>query len=271
MFFRQISTPKEYISHHLQHLQFNLHTLKLLSGHNISTNFWILNLDSLFFSIILGLIFLFPFYKIAKNMQKNPNKIQTAVEILINFVNDNVNDIFHAKSQLIAPLSLTIFVWIFLMNAMDLIPVDFIPLFIKYFFHYSTIRVVPSSDINITFSMSIGVFILIIFYSIKIKGGKGFLKELIFQPFQHPIFYFFNFILESISLLSKPISLSLRLFGNIYAGEMIFILIASLIPWWCQWILNVPWAIFHILVIALQAFVFMILTIVYLSMASKKH
>jgi F-type H+-transporting ATPase subunit a len=154
---------------------------------------------------------------------------------------------------------------------MDLFPIDLFPLIGESFFHFSALRIVPSSDINITLSMSFSIFILILFYSFKIKGTVNFLKELTMQPFNHPLLFFLNFILEIVNLLSKPISLGLRLFGNMYAGEMIFILIAGLLPWWLQWMLTVPWAIFHVLIISLQAFIFMVLTIVYLSMASKKH
>ncbi|CAL4317464.1 ATP synthase subunit a [Buchnera aphidicola (Thelaxes suberi)] len=271
MFFRQISTPQEYISHHLQHVRLDLSSLKLIPSNILSNSFWVLNLDSIIVSILLGCIFLSFFYIASIQNSYIPNKIQIFIELIINFVNKNIKDIMHTKNNFVGPLSLTIFVWIFLMNAMDLIPVDFFPFIFENIFNCPNLRIVPSSDINITFSMSLAVFLLILFYSIKTKGISGLFKELICQPFKHPIFYFFNFILETISLLSKPISLSLRLFGNIYAGEMIFILISSFIPWWMQWILNVPWAIFHILVITLQSFVFMILTIVYLSMASKKH
>lgn len=133
------------------------------------------------------------------------------------------------------------------------------------------LRVVPSADVNITMSMALGVFFLILYYSIKVKGISGFVKELTLQPFNHPAAIPVNFILETVTLISKPVSLGLRLFGNMYAGELIFILIAGLLPWWSQWILSVPWAIFHILIITLQAFIFMVLTIVYLSMAQEDH
>lgn len=156
------------------------------------------------------------------------------------------------------------------MNVMDLLPIDYLPhtaqaLGIPY------LRVVPSADVNITLSMALGVFFLIFFYSIKMKGVSGFVKELTLTPFNHWAFVPINFILETVTLLAKPVSLGLRLFGNMYAGEMIFILIAAMLPWWSQWFLNVPWAIFHILVITLQAFIFMVLTIVYLSMAYEEH
>ena len=189
--------------------------------------------------------------------------------MMVEFVDTSVKESFHGKNKVIAPLALTIFVWIFLMNLMDLIPVDFIP-------HLATLagvpyfRIVPTTDINATLGMSLSVFALIIYYSIKIKGVGGFTKELTLQPFNTPIMIPFNFVLEMVGLLAKPVSLALRLFGNLYAGELIFILIAIL-PWFAQWALSVPWAIFHILVITLQAFIFMMLTIVYLSMAHEDH
>jgi len=154
---------------------------------------------------------------------------------------------------------------------MDLIPVDFLPYLGTEVFGLPALRVVPTADVNITLSMALAVFVLILFYSIKMKGVGGFVKELTMQPFNHPVFIPINLILEGVSLLSKPVSLGLRLFGNMYAGELIFILIAGLLPWWSQWMLSLPWAIFHILIITLQAFIFMVLTIVYLSMASEEH
>ncbi|WMY97191.1 MAG: F0F1 ATP synthase subunit A [Arsenophonus sp.] len=264
---------KKYIEHHLENLQLDLHNFKLIDPLNKNEfSFWVLNIDSLFFSIFLGIIFLTLFRIIAINATSFiPNKLQTAIEIIINFVNHFVSDIFHGKSKIIAPLALTVFVWIFMMNIMDLLPIDFLPYIAKKYLMFPTLRIVPTTDLNITISMAIDVFILIIFYNIKIKGFKNFIKELTLQPFNHPIFIPLNLILEGISFLSKPISLSLRLFGNMYAGELIFILIAALLPWWSQWILNLPWAIFHILIVTLQAFIFMILTIIYLSMASEKN
>ncbi|WP_343183076.1 F0F1 ATP synthase subunit A [Buchnera aphidicola (Neophyllaphis podocarpi)] len=267
-----IFNSQEYISHHLRHLQLDLHTFKLVDPHKIPSTFWLLNIDSIFFSFLLGLIFLLFFYISSKNLTiSSPSKLQVFLEIIINFISKNVEEIFFIKDKLIAPLAFTIFIWIFLMNLMDLVPVDLIPFIGKYYFNFSSIRLVPSADVNITLSMSIGILLLILFYSIKNKGFLGFLKELLVTPFNHPAFMIINLILESVSLLSKPISLGLRLFGNMYAGEMIFILISGLIPWWAQWILNIPWAIFHILIIFLQSFIFMVLTIVYLSMASKNH
>ncbi|EIR41534.1 ATP synthase F0, A subunit [Yersinia pestis PY-72] len=226
----------------------------------------------MFFSVVLGLAFLLVFRKVAASATSGvPGKLQTAVELIIGFVDNSVRDMYHGKSKVIAPLALTVFVWVLLMNMMDLLPIDLLPYIGEHVFGLPALRVVPTADVSITLSMALGVFILIIFYSIKMKGVGGFTKELTMQPFNHPIFIPVNLILEGVSLLSKPLSLGLRLFGNMYAGELIFILIAGLLPWWSQWMLSVPWAIFHILIITLQAFIFMVLTIVYLSMASEEH
>lgn len=253
------ATPQEYISHHLTQLQ-------------VGTGFWSINIDSMFFSVVLGIVFLTVFRKVAKNATSGvPGKLQTAVELIVGFVDNNVKDMYRGKSKVIAPLALTVFVWVFLMNLMDLIPVDFLPYLGTEVFGLPALRVVPTADVNITLSMALAVFVLILFYSIKMKGVGGFVKELTMQPFNHPVFIPINLILEGVSLLSKPVSLGLRLFGNMYAGELIFILIAGLLPWWSQWMLSLPWAIFHILIITLQAFIFMVLTIVYLSMASEEH
>ncbi|CAN0581441.1 unnamed protein product [Ectocarpus sp. 12 AP-2014] len=187
----------------------------------------------------------------------------------VEFIQGVVRDGFHGRNPLIAPLALTIFVWILLMNCLKLIPVDYIPsiahaLGLEYF------KIVPTTDPNGTFGISIGVFLLIIFYSLKVKGIGGFTKELSMQPFNHWSLIPFNLFLEILVLIVKPISLALRLFGNMYAGEVVFILIA-LLPLWIQWTLNVPWAIFHILVVVLQAFIFTTLTVVYLSAAHEDH
>lgn len=268
----EYASSQEYIGHHLTHLQLDLRTFELVRGHDAPATFWVINLDSLFFSVILGLLFLWLFRRIAKSATSGvPGKLQTAIELVVGFVDSNVRDMYYGKSKVIAPLALTIFVWVFLMNFMDLLPIDFLPMLGEHFLGLPALRVVPSADVNVTLSMALGVFILILFYSIKMKGIGGFTKELTLQPFNHPLFIPVNLLLEGVSLLSKPISLGLRLFGNMYAGELIFILIAGLLPWWSQWVLNVPWAIFHILIISLQAFIFMVLTIVYLSMASEEH
>jgi F-type H+-transporting ATPase subunit a len=241
-------------------------------------NFWTINVDSMAFSVILGLVFCLLFRKVAKNISTGrPGKLQAGIESVVLLVDGFVRDGFHYKNSLIAPLSLTIFVWVFMMNLMDLIPVDWLPgvataVGIPY------LKVVPTTDINVTFAMSISIFLLTLFYSIKIKGAGGFLKELTFHPLAPPtkglgviaapLYIAFNFVLEFVSLLAKPISLSLRLYGNMYAGELIFILIALLGLW--QIPFHFGWAVFHILVITLQAFIFMMLTIVYLAQAHDK-
>ncbi len=246
------ANASEYIIHHLTNL-------------TAGEGFWTFHLDTLFFSFTLGAFALFLFRIAAKNATSGvPGKLQNFVELLIDFVDTQVKDSFHGRSELIAPLALTIFVWVFLMNFMDLIPVDLLPL-VAGWGGVHNLRVVPTTDLNLTFAMSITVFLLMIFYSIKIKGAVGFAKELLFHPFGKwmlPV----NLLLKVVEEFAKPISLALRLFGNLYAGELIFILIA-LLPWWAQFTLGLPWAIFHILVITLQAFIFMMLTIVYLSMA----
>jgi F-type H+-transporting ATPase subunit a len=251
-------TSQEYISHHLTFL-------------SAGEGFWSINIDSMVISVLLGAGMIWLFYRVAKNATSGvPGKLQCFVEMIVEFVDGTVKDVFSGKSTLIAPLAITIFGWVFLMNLMDLIPVDFLPQ-AAGLIGINHLRVVPSADVNITLSMALGVFLLILFYSFKIKGPIGFAKELTLQPFNHWAFIPINLILEGVTLISKPVSLGLRLFGNMYAGELIFILIAGLLPWWSQWILSVPWAIFHILIITLQAFIFMVLTIVYLSQASEEH
>ncbi|MGY3571158.1 F0F1 ATP synthase subunit A [Vibrio sp. SCSIO 43135] len=254
-------TASGYIEHHLQHL--SLAKLGLVE----ETSFWNVHIDSLFFSWFTGLIFLGVFYLVAKKVTAGvPGKLQCFVEMVVEFVDQNVKDTFHGRNPLIAPLALTIFCWVLLMNVMDLVPIDFLPypaeqLGIPY------LKVVPSADVNITMAMAIGVFALMIYYSIKVKGLGGFAKELALHPFNHPIMIPFNLLIEVVSLLAKPLSLGMRLFGNMFAGEVVFILCAAMLPWYLQWMGSLPWAIFHILVITIQAFVFMMLTIVYMSMA----
>ncbi len=239
------------------------------------------HLDSIGWSIGLGLIFTFLFWRVAKKIQASaaagpaaPKGFQNFVEIIVEFIDTNVKDSFPYKSRFVAPLALTIFVWVFLMNLMDLIPVDWIP-------HLATIisgdphfyfKIVPSTDPNITLGMAFTVFFLIIFFGLREKGFMGFVKSLTLHPFNNPWLIPVNLVLELIDLIAKPISLGLRLFGNMYAGEMIFILIAvmygaGLFFGAFAGVLQLGWAIFHILVITLQAFVFMVLTIVYMSMA----
>lgn len=252
-------TTAEYIQHHLTHIE---------SG----SGFWTFNLDTLYVSIFLGLLFLsFLFGVACKATPNTPGKLQNFIELLLDFVTKQVEETYHGSSKLLNPLALTIFVWIFLMNLMDLIPVDFF-CFLGITFHISFfehMKIVPTTDPNLTMGLAISVFILILNYNITTKGIINFLKEIFFIPFG-PWAFFINFPLKLIEELAKPISLGLRLFGNLYAGELIFILIA-LLPWPIQWILGTPWAIFHILVITIQAFVFMMLTIVYISLAEQSH
>jgi len=266
-------TSSEYIKHHLTNLTYGQHpdgSWGIAHGSEAAKEmgFWALNIDTLAISIILGSLFLYVFKKAATAPTTGvPSGLQNFVEMVVEFVDDSVKDSFNSRNPLIAPLSLTIFVWIVLMNTMDLVPVDYIP-HLGQMVGIPYLKVVPTTDPNMTFAMAFGVFFLIIFYSIKVKGPGGFFAELAFHPF--PKFLMpFNLFLELVSLISKPISLALRLFGNMYAGEMIFILIAML-PLGAQWALSVPWAIFHILIVILQAFIFMTLTIVYLSMAHEE-
>jgi len=245
-----------YIVHHLTPL-------------TVGEGFWTLHLDTLFFSAVLGALFIWFFKTIAERATSGvPDLAQNIAETLIEFVDAQVKDTFHGKSDLIAPLGLTVFCWVFMWNVMDLLPVDLLPM-IGSLMGVEYLRSVPSTDLNATFALSISVFLLIIFYSIKIKGPWGFAKELLFQPFG-PWMMPFNLLLKLVEEIAKPISLALRLFGNLYAGELIFILIA-LLPAFIQPVLSFPWAIFHILIITLQAFIFMVLTIVYLSMAHEDH
>lgn len=253
-------------SHVLDHAQWTIaHTAQEAAD----MGFMAIHLDTMAWSITLGVLFCWSFARVAKNMTAGvPSGFQNFVEMIIDFIDDNVKSVFHHKNPLIAPLALTIFVWIFLQNLMDLVPVDWIPYLAgKMGIHF--MRVVPSTDVNATAGMAIGVFILILYYSIKQKGLGGFAAELAFQPLPKWALPF-NLFLELVGLIAKPISLALRLFGNMYAGEMVFIII-SLLPFYLQWTLSVPWAIFHILIITLQAFIFSILTVVYLAMAYDHH
>tara|TARA_Y100000758_G_scaffold178457_1_gene126904 strand:+ start:838 stop:1683 length:846 start_codon:yes stop_codon:yes gene_type:complete len=273
-------TSGEYIQHHLQNLQVCRTDNGEWLWNHCAGNPVAINVDSMFWSLFLGIVFIFLFRFSAKKVSiAEPSKFQAGVEIIINFIDSSVKDTFHGKSKLIPPLALTIFVWVFLMNLMDLIPVDWLPLLSENYLHIPYMKVVPTTDVNITFGMSIAVFLLIVFYSVKNKGIGGFIGELTLHPIAPsfkglgliaaPFIIIFNFILESVSLLAKPLSLSLRLFGNMFAGELIFILIALLGLW--QLPLHFGWAVFHVLIVTLQAFIFMMLTIVYLALASEKH
>lgn len=341
-------THGDYIQHHLQNLTYGQHPdgtwgFAHTAAEAKAMGFWAVHVDTLFWSLLLGFVFFFLFRSVARKANSGvPSRFQAGIETIVEFVDNSVRESFHGTSRLIAPLALTLFVWIFFMNFMDLIPVDWLPwVATNAGLHFQ--KVVPTTDVNATLGMAIAVFVLIIVYSIRFKGVGGFVSELVMNPlnpkdlgmpkFLWPFVMAFNLILELVSLLAKPVSLGLRLFGNLYAGELIFILIALVftagsgavasglssvfgehIPGWfwvvatasvfatlwlnlkgklnnrkTLWLLLVEmlligglaflggqlmhfgWAVFHILVITLQAFIFMMLTIVYLSMASEHH
>lgn len=273
-------TSTEYIKHHLQNLTYG----QLPDGtwgfaHSAAEakamGFWAINVDTMGFSLLLGGLFLYLFSRVAKTVSTGvPGGMQNFVELMVEFIDNSVRGSFTGRNPMVAPLALTLFVWIFLMNLMDLVPIDWLPglasaLGIPY------LKVVPTTDPNATFGMSIAVFFLVLYYSIKMKGVGGFAAELSLQPFGKlglPA----NLFLEGVNLIAKPVSLALRLFGNMYAGEMIFILIALMFSGGAMLmltggVLQWAWAVFHILVITLQAFIFMTLTIVYLDMAHQEH
>ena len=296
----QEQTSQGYIKHHLTNMTFGkLPAGAYCDGEQVldqsgwtlahcdqqveGMGFSAVHLDSMGWAITLGLVFCVLFRRMARKAAANqgaPTGWQNLVEMIVEFVDGTVNDIFHHKNRMVAPMALTIFTWIFLMNLMDLLPVDWLPhaagsisgnehLFLK---------VVPTTDPNVTLGMSFTVFGLMIFFSLREKGFMGFVKELTLHPFHssnvlvQAILVPINLFLESISLIAKPISLGLRLFGNMYAGEMIFILIA--IMFGAGWLLGLlagvlqwMWAVFHILIITLQAFVFTVLSVVYMAMA----
>lgn len=280
-------TSAEYIKHHLQNLTYG----QLPDGswgvaHSAeeakAMGFWALNLDTFIMSLLLGAIFVLVFRSVAKSVVTGvPSGLQNFCEWAIEFVDTSVRGSFTAKNHLVAPLALTVFFWVFSMNLMDLIPIDWIP-GLMGLLGVPLFKVVPSTDPNATFGMAIGIFALVLYYSVKMKGVGGFMGELTLQPFGKwgmPV----NLLLEGVNLIAKPISLALRLFGNMYAGEMIFILIALMGGAWAgfsvsgvtlfgsQIVLSLGWAIFHILIVTLQAFIFMTLTVVYLDMAHQEH
>jgi F-type H+-transporting ATPase subunit a len=264
-----VQTSNEYIVHHLSNLQHG-------------TGFWTFNLDSIFFSVLLAVVFVGFFLVVARKAKAGvPGRAQLFVEVLVDFVDSQVRDSFHGNSKLVAPLALTIFCWVLLFNFMDLLPVDLLPQ-VGQKFGLEHLKVVPSTDLNITLGMSITVFLLVMFYSVKIKGAGGFAWELLTHPFGKWMMPF-NLLLNIIEHLARPMSLGLRLFGNLFAGEMIFILLAVLGGSFAintfggigavigQIIMGTGWGLFHILVIPLQAFIFMVLTIVYLAQAHETH
>ncbi|MBT4616641.1 MAG: F0F1 ATP synthase subunit A [Gammaproteobacteria bacterium] len=268
------ANSSEYIQHHLTNLTYG----RFADGewgfaHGpediAEMGFMSIHVDTMFWSIFLGGLFLAIFTMAARSATAGvPGTLQNICEMAVEFVEDNITQVFGNKPNvIIGPLSLTILVWVFLMNLMDLVPVDWIP-YVASMTGIPYMKVVATTDPNATLGMSISVFFLVLFYNFKMKGPIKFGASLVTHPIPHWSMYWFNFILEFVDMVAKPLSHGLRLFGNLYAGEMIFILIA-LLPFWAQWALSLPWAIFHILIIVLQAFVFMILTIVYLSQASE--
>lgn len=256
-------TPGQYIQHHLEHLTLNLKTMTIGEG----GGFWSLNLDTMIVSVLLGILVFGGLRLVAVRMKEIPTGMQNVSEIVLDFVNNAVHEIFHHKTTFIPALALTIFLWVFAMNAVDLLPVDLLPRGLSYF-GIEHFKAVPTADPNATFAMSLTVFVLIVFFNIKAKKHR-LIKEMFVFPFGiwlFPINVAFRLVEECV----KPLSLALRLFGNMFAGELIFILIA-IMPWWVQWPPGAIWAIFHILIITLQAFLFMMLTIIYLSMAHDAH
>ena len=261
----------EYITHHLTHLK-------------VGEGFWSFHVDTIFMSVLLGIVTLGLFYTAARKATVGvPSKWQAFVEMVVEFIDTTVKEVFHLDRSFLAPLALTIFVWVFLMNAMDLLPLD-LPGKVAALFGIHYWRVVPTADANTTFAMSLTVLLVVLFYSFKAKGAGGYVHELFTAPFgSNPVLWIPNFVLNLVELLSKPVSLAMRLFGNMYAGELVFMLIAllgagvftltvgSAFGFFGQVAMGAVWAIFHILIITLQAFIFMMLTVVYSAMATEHH
>ena len=264
----EVLTPSEYIAHHLS---FNVKPVG-------DGSFWMLNIDTFIMSVILGLLVIGFIWLVARKATAGvPSKGQAFVELIFGFIDDQVKNIFHGnRHSFIAPTALTVFLWVFAMNAMDFLPVD---IFAKgmHAIGFEKWRAVPTSDINTTFALALAVWILMIFFAIKVKGFGGWIHELFYSPFGSKFWVLpLNFLFNLIEYVSKPLSHSLRLFGNMYAGEVIFLLLGM----WAATgisgtifgaILGAGWSIFHILIVALQAFIFMMLTVVYLAMAHESH
>ena len=265
-------TPDQYIHHHLSYW-------------TVGQGFWSLNVDTLLFSLGLGLILFFAmFFTVRRASVDKPGRWQTGVEMLLTVIHDNVKQVFLFDNPVIAPLAITIFIWIWAMNFMDMLPVDLLPRIAQFVGAHAFgadpeqvyLKVVPTNDMNMTFGLSLGVFVLTLYYSFTKKGILGYGKEFITHPFtangfvMKVILLLPNLLMNIVETISKPLSLSLRLFGNMFAGEILFILIAML-PAWGQWPLSFVWTAFHLLVISIQAFVFMMLSVVYLSMAHTVH
>jgi F-type H+-transporting ATPase subunit a len=269
------ATVTEYIKHHLDHWTWQFG----------KSSFWTLNVDSLIWSAGLGLLFVVSFYLAARRSSHSPltapTGFQNFVDWIVSFVDEQVKDTFHVANPLIAPLALTIFCLVYLMNSIDLWPVDFWSTLVgERGFGLHNFKAVPTTDLNITFGMALSVFVLVQYYSFKVKGVGGYAKEFFFHPFNTIWLSWFNFILKCIEEIARPVSLGLRLFGNMYAGELIMILIGlfalslgwpthfgAQFAWVGQIVLGLVWMGFHLLIILLQAFIFMMLTIVYLSLA----
>mgnify|MGYP001814457015 FL=1 len=285
-------TAGQYIKHHLQNMTYGQRAdgtwgLAHSAEEAKEMGFMAIHVDTMFWSILLGAMFLWIFRKAAKNATADtPSGLQNFIEMIIEFVDGSVKGAFNGRNPLVAPMALTIFIWVFLINFMDLIPVDWLPSTAAWLGatlfgmdpHHVYFKVVPSTDPNATFGMALSVFMLTLYYSFKIKGVMGFAGELTLHPFSsnnkviQAVFIPVNFMLEFVALVAKPLSLSLRLYGNMFAGEMIFILIAIMYGGgWALGIfggfLQLGWAIFHILIITLQAYIFMTLTIVYMDLA----
>jgi len=257
-----------YIQHHLTNLAVCADSSKV---DGVCHGFWTFHFDTLLVSGILGLVvFGFMAMLASKATAGVPSGAQNFVEMVVGLVDQQVRDTFHGKSALVTPLAITIFVWVFVMNAMDLIPVDFLPLAAQTVTgnHHLPFKFVPTTDPNLTFGMSITVFFISLFLGLKTKGFGHFMHEVLAVPFGLKLAPL-NLLFRIVEEIARPISLALRLFGNMYAGEMVFILIALLGLY--QLPLALPWELFHILIITLQAFVFMMLTIVYMSMAAESH
>jgi len=278
-----VETKAEYIQHHLMNLTYGQHPdgtwgFAHTAAEAKAMGFWAVNVDSMFWALATGIAFLWLFGAAARSATAGvPGGLQNFVEMIVDFIDDTTRSIFSHKNDLIAPLALTIFVWVFMMNLLDLVPIDWIPM-LAAAIGISHMKIVATTDPNITMSMALTVFVLILYYSIKCKGGLGFLKELSMHPFPSVWAIPVNFILEFVTLIAKPLSLGLRLFGNMYAGEMIFILIALMFSFQAFGpaeaatvaggvLMQLVWAGFHVIVITLQAFVFAVLTIVYLAQA----
>lgn len=260
-------TPSEYIAHHLSNL-------KISVGQG---DFWTINVDSLIMSVIVGVIGLGAFWLAAQRVTSGvPGRFQGFIEIVLEFIDNTVKDVFPGDRSFLGPLALTIFVLVFMMNLMDLIPIDFVAT-LMHTIGVEHWKAVPSTDLNVTFAMSFTVFALIIFFSFKAKGAGGFIHELFTAPFgANPILWLPNLAINIIELIAKPVSLGMRLFGNMYAGELVFMLLGLLgmlggVYTAGSIVLSWGWAVFHILIIILQAFIFMVLSTVYIAMAHEHH